>query len=191
MNSPSKLIAFWLVLVQCPFTLEASQSANYQLNQTVIGSIGDTRSGSSKLLRDSGGEPNVGQSFGKTYSIQAGFFNDYFLPPPTPTITSTPIRTFGGELMSADFVYAAPNPIRGSYGSIYFDLSGPAEVQLKIFTINGDLVISQHWFNLKAGTNNWVWNTANMANGVYLLWIKATSADGKSTTITKKIALIK
>lgn len=163
----------------------------YKLDRAVVNCAGNTYTGSGKMAFDSVGEANVGQSFGHSLSVQAGFFNDYFLPPPTPTITCTPIRSFGGEVINAAFVYAAPNPIRGTTADIYFDLAFPAEVTVKIFTTSNNLVLSKHWDSLSPGTNHWQWNTSGVANGVYLLWIKATGFNGKTTTVIKKLALVK
>jgi hypothetical protein len=169
----------------------ASQSEHFGINQSIVNSSGNTRTGSGKTLLDSLGEAQTGQSYGKQLSAQAGFFNDYFLPAPTPTVTCTPIRTFGGQIMSEHYVFAAPNPIRGTVGRLFFDIAESAEVTLKIFTVSNQLVLSQHWDSLLPGTNHWDWPCANMANGVYLLWIRAKGTDGKTTTITKKIALIR
>lgn len=194
----NKSILAAVLIHLCAGPLQAAQSSvNYRLDQLVISSTGNTQSAAGINLRDSSGEPSVGQIRSSRYSIQAGYFNDYFIPAPTPTITPTvtctptPIRNFGGEIISADYVYAAPNPIRGKRGIIHFDLAERAEVQLKVFTVNGDLVISQHWASLAAGANTWTWDTANLANGVYLLWISAKSETGKKTTLTKKLALVK
>ncbi|MCK5242797.1 hypothetical protein KAR34_10120 [bacterium] len=195
----------FIVIIFLPFSISAlaASSPNYDLNQTVINAFGNTYSGSGKKLHDSAGEGIVGQIFSATYSIQSGFFNTYYMlplsptPTPTITITATPtytptvIRGFGGEIMHKDWVYAAPNPIRGVIGKIYFNLAMPAEVELKIFTPQNQFVLSRHWDQLPAGTNMWQWNAANMANGVYLLYIKARNNEGKTTVIIKKIALIK
>jgi hypothetical protein len=155
------------------------------------------------------GEPLIGQTWGDAYSVQFGFFNDYFISLPTPTvtptltvtptmtitrtitITTTPLRYFDGEIIHEDWVYAAPNPIRGIRGNIVFNLAVPADVELKIFTPHNQEVLSRRWSSLPAGENRWVWDTANMANGVYILFIKAKSHDGKTTIIKKKVALIK
>jgi hypothetical protein len=169
----------------------AASSENYQINQSVINSAGNSYSGSAMLAYDSVGEALSGQTYGEIYSFQAGFFNDYFMPAPSPTVTPTVIRTFGGEILDERFVFAAPNPIRGIKGNIYFDLAERAEVWLKIYTPHNQLVISQHWDSLSPGTNRWIWNAANIANGVYIVYIKATGNNGKTTVIKKKIALIK
>ncbi len=186
------IFCVWAVIV--PGYLPASwavQSEHYQQHSFVVNSAGNTCSSSGKLVMNSVGETQVGQSFGSSFSIQSGYFNDYFLPAATPTVTCTPIRTFGDAIMSEHYVFAAPNPIRGVIAHLYYDVSEPAEVTLKIFTTSNNLVISQHWDNVPAGTNRWDWNAANMANGVYLLWIRARGADGKAATIIKKIALVK
>ena len=179
-----------LVFFHAPAARAAQQSEQYQLNQTIINAGGTTRASATQRLFDSQSEPVAGQTFGRQYSVQAGFFNDYFMPPPTPTITCTPIRTFGGEVLNSAFVFAAPNPMRGNAGNLCFDLAMESEVTLKIYTTANNLVISEHWDVLPAGTNHWVWNTSGMANGVYLLWIKAKGVNGKISTVIKKIALV-
>lgn len=180
-----------LFTVCCVFQVHAASSENYLIDQSVINSAGNTYTGAAMKAYDSVGEAMCGQIYGETYSIQTGFFNGYFLAPATPTVTPTVIRTFGNELMDAQYVFAAPNPIRGVKATIYFDLAQSAEVWVKVFTTNNQLVISQHWDTLSAGTNQWIWNAANIANGIYIVWIKAKSPDGKTTVIKKKIALIK
>ncbi len=81
--------------------------------------------------------------------------------------------------------------MRGSVGHIYYHLAEPADVELKIFTsVTHRLVISKSWTNVPAGKNHWDWNFSNMANGVYLLLIKASN-EHKSTKVIKNIAIIK
>lgn len=188
-------VLIFLLVWQQP--VHAMESANYRLEQSVINSSSNTYTAVGRQIYESVGEAVVIQSYGNLYSVQVGFFNDYFVakPTPTPTLiptpTSTIIRTFDGELIHKKYVYAAPNPIRGHKGNIYFDLATSAEVELKIYTPQSQLVLSQHWDSLPAGKNMWVWNTANMANGIYLLRLKARNSDGKTTVVIKKIALIK
>ncbi len=180
-----------LVLLSPATSAPAMQSENYLQRECVVDSAGNSYAGAGSRLYDCVGEALSGQSWGRNYSVQAGFFNDYYLPPPTPTITCTPIRSFGGEILSPEYVFAAPNPILGKQGYIHFDLAVPAEVWLHIYTPTNRLVISRHWDSLPAGTNQWVWETANLANGVYLLLIRGRGPDGKETRVVKKLALIK
>ncbi|MCD4813011.1 T9SS type A sorting domain-containing protein [bacterium] len=184
------------VLVFYPMTVFAAQSANYILKDSVVNSGGNTQSTASRSVLSSVGETIVGQIWGGTTSSQAGFFNDYFIAPPTPTVTPTvtvtmtPIREFGGELITKKWVYAAPNPIRGHIGHIYFHLSEPADVEIKVYTTSNQLVISKRWDMRPAGKNYWQWNMSNLANGVYIMRVKAKNGN-RTTIVKKKIALIK
>jgi hypothetical protein len=173
-----------------PVVLFADPTPTYTINQYVINAAGNTYSGTGRELYDSMGEAVVGSALGQQYKLTSGFFNEYFLLPPTPTITPTIIRTFDHAIMNENYIYAAPHPMRGHVGHIVFDISVSAEVTLKIYTITHQLVLSKQWDTLPAGTNRWDWENGNMANGVYLLWIKARGVDGRTTSITKKIALM-
>lgn len=174
-----------------PFPALAMESSQYRLDASVLNAASNTYTASGKQVYDSVAEPLVGQAYGRQYSVQAGFFNDYFLPAPTPTITCTPIRQFGGEILSEQYVYAAPNPIRGQRANIVYHLAERAEVEIKIFTITSQLVISKHWDSVPAGENHWYWNTSGIANGVYFLLVRAKGSQGRSTVIKKKIALVR
>lgn len=190
-------IVIAILLQHIPAVAEAMDSENFALNQSLFCAGGNTTTSTGKTIYPAIGEHCVGQSYSQTRSLQAGFFNEYFLLPPTPTVTPTitvtltPIRSFGGAILNKDFVYTAPSPIRGKTGRIFFDLAAPAEVWLTIYTLQQKLVLSRHWEGLPPGTNQWEWDTANMPNGVYFLQIKARDGEGKTTEVVKKIALIK
>lgn len=190
------MIMLALCCVALPSALYAAYSDLHGLEPVVVNAGGQTLSGNGRNLLDSIGESIIRQTWGQSFSIQAGFFNDYFVLPPTPTVTptvtatSTPIRGFGGELLSAEWVFAAPNPIRGNRANIVYHLAEPAEVEIKIFTTTSKLVISKHWDSVPAGENHWYWNTSGIANGVYFLLVKASGSQGRSTLIKKKIALV-
>lgn len=183
-----------------PALLHAAVSDLHRLEPVVVNAGGTTLTGlnpqnTPRALINSIGESVIKQTWGSVFSIQAGFFNDYFVLAPTPTVTptvtvtSTPIRGFGGELLSEEWVFAAPNPIRGNRANIVYHLAEPAEVEIKIYTTTSKLVISKHWDNMPAGENHWYWNTSGIANGVYFLLVKA-KGQGRSTLIKKKIALV-
>lgn len=183
-----------------PALLHAAVSDLHRLEPVVVNAGGTTLTGlnpqnTPRALINSIGESVIKQTWGSVFSIQAGFFNDYFVLAPTPTVTptvtvtSTPIRGFGGELLSEEWVFAAPNPIRGNRANIVYHLAEPAEVEIKIYTTTSKLVISKHWDSMPAGENHWYWNTSGIANGVYFLLVKA-KGQGRSTLIKKKIALV-
>lgn len=192
-----KLAIFILIYLGYSNILHAASSDLNRLEPVVVNAGGATLAGNSRNLLDSIGESIINQTWGQAFSFQAGFFNDYFLQPPTPTVTptvtvtSTPIRTFGGGLLSEEWVYAAPNPVRGNRANIVYHLAEPAEVEIKIFTTGSQLVISRKWDNAPAGENHWYWNTANIANGVYIMLVKARNHEGKTSRVVKKIALVK
>ncbi len=180
-----------LLIIAFPCLAQAgAQSEHYKLHSYVVNSAGTTHTAAGRQVFDTVGEAATGPQQGSGYAMQAGFFSDFYMPPPTPTITCTPIRTFGGEILSEGFVFAAPNPMRGNIGHIYFDLAMPAEVTMKIYTTTSNFVISKNWDNLPAGTNKWDWEMGNMSNGVYFLLITARSLNGKESRVTKKIAII-
>lgn len=197
---PSRIALLALTFLLVPALLQAAVSDQHRLEPVVVNAGGTTVTGvnpqgTPRALLDSIGEPIIKQTWGSVFSIQAGFFNDYFILAPTPTVTptvtvtSTPIRGFGGELLSEEWVFAAPNPIRGNRANIVYHLAESAEVEIKIYTTTSKLVISKHWDSVPAGENHWYWNTSGIANGVYFLLVKA-KGQGRSTLIKKKIALV-
>ena len=171
--------------------------AEHVVQPVVVNASGTTISGAGKNIINSVGESVIGQTWGEGFSIQTGFFNEYFILPPTPTVTptitvtSTPIRTFNGEIISKKWVYAAPNPIRGSIAHIYFHLARAADIEIKVYTTSSQLVISKRWDMKPAGKNYWRWHMSNLANGVYIMRVKAKGADGRTTIVKKKIVLVK
>ncbi len=209
MRSYSVILCSSILLLYMCTSVFAASSANYRVDEMIINAGGNTCTGANIKKIDCLGDLGIGQVWSETKSIQHGFFNDYFVTNPTPTVTptvtvtptltltrtitvtQTAIRYFTGEIMHKDWVYVAPNPIRGTRGNIVFDLAVAAKVELKIFTPQNQEVLSRRWDRLPAGRNRWIWNAANMANGVYILYFKATSNDGKTTVVKKKIALIK
>lgn len=199
MNWFRKIIIGFVLL--CPSLVMAMQSSNYIIDDSIINSGGTTSTSASfHLLRDALGEPIVGQCDDGISVIQSGYYNNFIVPLPTGTPTATasatatttvtPIRQFGGELIDEKWIYAAPHPVRGHTAHINIHLAEPADVEIKIYTTTNQLVLSENLDHLPAGRNYWDWNVSNLANGVYMVLIKAEN--GKITSIVKKkIAVIK
>ncbi|MCK5241731.1 T9SS type A sorting domain-containing protein [bacterium] len=118
------------------------------------------------------------------YQFKAGYLQ------PTPTATRTPIPDFDGRIISKKYIYAAPNPIRGHIANIVIFTNTPAEVSGKLFTTSNQEVLSFRR-NYGVGKHTERINMSNLANGVYLLLIKAKNNDGVEERVIKKIALIK
>lgn len=196
-----KKIVFGVILGLFSTSLAlAMQSSEYSLQSYVFNNSGNTQSAyhstENRINYSSVGETTAGQSYSNQYSMQTGFFNDYYFDKPTATasptmtVTATPIRDFGKELLDEQFVYPAPHPIRGPYANIYYHLSEPADVKIKIYTTTNRLVISKDFGSCPAGKNYWRWHVANLANGAYLMLIEAKNGN-KRTKLIKKIAIIK
>lgn len=199
----NKIIVWIIGLGLLTSILYAMSSENMMVEDQVINSAGEMSSGVNVDLSDSIGESAIGQMTSENLAIQAGFYKDYYVEVPTPTvtptstvtpiatITSTPILQFGGELIDEHYIYPAPHPIRGSHANIYYHLAEAADVvEIKVYTTTNRLVISKHWENVPAGKNYWQWHVANLANGAYLMLVKAKRGNKKSRVI-KKIAIIK
>ncbi len=115
------------------------------------------------------------------------------IPTPTPTITltctSTPVPGFDGRIISKKYIYAAPNPARGSHANIVIYTQQAADVSGILFTTSNQEVLSfRHHYS--AGKNVKRINISNLANGVYLLLVKAR-AGGVEERVIKKIAIVK
>ncbi|MCK5241268.1 T9SS type A sorting domain-containing protein [bacterium] len=117
------------------------------------------------------------------YQIKASHAN------PTATPTVTPIKNFDGNIISKKHIYAAPNPARGSHANIVIYTNQAADVSGILFTTSNQEVLSfrRHY---SAGKNVERINISNLANGVYLLLVKA-KAGGVEERVIKKIAIVK
>ncbi len=86
-----------------------------------------------------------------------------------------------------------PNPFQ-KHTDFTFELTQPAEVQIKIFTVAGRLIrtIDAGWMG--AGFNRIFWNGSDqdgddLANGVYLYKITATNPTGQAIVLEKVIVM--
>ncbi len=123
-------------------------------------------------------------------------------PAPTPVPTSTPVSNsaflsnapasgeFKGEIISPNYIYAAPNPVRGNYANIHVFCKQPSEVTIKIFTLlNRELKSVKRSFQI--GDNLEKINIGDLADGGYFLLVKARTDQGVEEKITAKIAITK
>ncbi|MCK5243262.1 T9SS type A sorting domain-containing protein [bacterium] len=110
---------------------------------------------------------------------------------PTPTPRPTALAGFDGRIISKKHIYAAPNPIRGHIANIVIFTQQAAEVSVKLFTTSNQEVLSFRRHYGSAGKHTEKVNMSNLANGVYLLLVKAGNADGVEERVIKKIALVK
>ncbi len=109
---------------------------------------------------------------------------------PTVTPTPTPLINFNGRIIDADYVYAAPNPTRGHFANIIIFTNESAHITAKLFTTTNREVLS-FTRDYSRGQHTERINTSNLANGVYLLLVKARNDSGTEEKVIKKIAIIK
>lgn len=83
-----------------------------------------------------------------------------------------------------------PNPFN-SGTQISFDLPENADVYLKIYSVNGEVVFEQTASNLSAGKHSFRFDGSQLATGVYLYQIHINSNNNKTMTAVKKMILLK
>ncbi len=121
----------------------AEQSEHFQM-RSVVASSGNTYTGSGKQIRDSAGEPVVGQSFGGKYSVQAGYFSDYFLPAPTATTTPTllPTATMVAPKTYLKVMHNQINPNRGEQALVRWTQPQSAPITITIYNMVGEKIVT-------------------------------------------------
>lgn len=124
--------------------------------------------------------------------ISATYTATYFVTQtPTPTITATPLNEFEGKLISKKYTYTAPNPIRGDHMKFVVHVKEAVEIKVKMYTTTNKFVLS---FDLNcSGPGKYEHReyVGNLANGAYLLLVKAKNSKGTTDRLIKKVALIK
>jgi flagellar hook assembly protein FlgD len=88
-----------------------------------------------------------------------------------------------------------PNPYK-DYVDIVFWLSVAAEVNVKIYTVSGEVVAEKAGVKGFPGNNSFRWDGRNSrgkhaASGVYIYRIEANSRDGQRTRVVGKLAAVK
>ncbi|HEX9654312.1 MAG TPA: T9SS type A sorting domain-containing protein [bacterium] len=95
-----------------------------------------------------------------------------------------------GELMPANLVYNYPNPTEGNLTTIRYRLNFPAQVQVRIFDLAGELVDELTGPGFSEIENEVTWPLQNIQSGVYLARVEA-AGEGRKDVVVFKIAVIK
>ena len=155
--------------------------AAYELNEAIINAAGNTLSGDTWELYNSIGEPIVGQNYGEVYSVQAGFFHDYFRPAPTPTPTSTQVITLAGDHHMKIF-NSKINPLKGEVARVRWRQSENGATTIRIYDMLGGLVKTlvsgEHFTSTQEHEVKWDGRTNSgrvVGSGVYIVHIKSGS----------------
>lgn len=109
----------------------------------------------------------------------------------TPTITSTPLSGFKGKLLDKKYTYFAPNPVLGDHFKFVVHVPRQCNLKCKLYTTSHRFVLG---FDIPCpgpGQYEHSEYVGNLANGVYLLLVKAESPDGTKERVIKKMALVK
>jgi hypothetical protein len=84
-----------------------------------------------------------------------------------------------------------PNPLDGDNTAITYELSAPAEVEIKIFSVSGRLVERLQGTGL-VGYNEVFWYPdLKIANGVYLVQATAKEDNGKKAKAREVLAIVR
>ncbi len=83
-----------------------------------------------------------------------------------------------------------PNPFNPTT-QINFALKVDSKVQLKVYNLLGQVVASEVYGNLNAGTHKYTFDGSNLTSGVYFYNISVEGVDGSRFSATKKMMLLK
>ncbi len=92
--------------------------------------------------------------------------------------------------MPANTAYNYPNPTEGNLTTIRYRLNFPAEVNIKIYDLAGELVDELAGTGFGQADNEVNWEVTNIESGVYLARVEAEGNGMKDVAIFK-IAVVK
>jgi hypothetical protein len=91
--------------------------------------------------------------------------------------------------LPSESVYAYPNPAARGPVAIRYYLGGPAQVELRVYDLAGNVVTKAEATGTGGFNNEWVWDASGVAPGVYFCRVAATSG-GQETVEFCKVAII-
>jgi hypothetical protein len=170
-------LALGLTAALLALVLAAPAAAQYQINESVIGSGGTDASGGSYQLLGTVGQPAIGVTAGGSYINEIGF---WYMPGWILTgieDEELPLRTFFGQNFPNPF-----NPVTIlSYG-----LATAAHVTIKVYDVSGREVRTLVDRDMEPGRYQATLDANGLAGGVY--FARMTAGDYIEN---KKLVLIK
>ncbi len=157
--------------------LAAPAAAQYQINESVIGSGGTDASGGSYQMLGTVGQPVIGVTAGGSYMNEIGF---WYMPDWTLTGVAEdelPLRTHFGQNFPNPF-----NPVT----TIAYSLATPAHVTIKVYDVSGREVRVLVDADMEPGRYSETLDAVGLAGGVY--FARMTADD---FTETMKLVLLK
>jgi len=96
------------------------------------------------------------------------------------------------SLLPADEIHAIPNPVVGNECLLYYALSTDAEVTAEVYDLKGRLVWSESENGNGLESGQFIlWDTSNVAPGVYVYRVHARADGDKTDSVVKKLAVLK
>lgn len=185
-DSDSIRLAFWAKMLnsgkQCKVML--SQTDTLRSSFTVeLGTVAPHDANWNEYLFDLSAYKNGGIHIGFLYNSSGGYIAVDDL---TITMPQTQSGVPGQVPESFTLLRNYPNPFNPAT-QIAFELSGPADVQLNIFDIQGDLLQTALDGKMASGSYRYAWDARDYPSGIYLY---SLVLDGK-TAETQKMVLVK
>ena len=105
------------------------------------------------------------------------------------TSTLLPMPPAGQDLLPAGSVYNYPNPNTAGYTMIRYYLRENARVQIRIFDLAGDQVAYFSGPGLGQQPNEVRWDLSDLASGVYLCRVEASSDQASQVRLIKILVI--
>ncbi len=166
-----------LAVVLSVLVFAAPAAAQYQINESVIGSGGTNAAGGSYQMLGTVGQPAIGVVAGGSYINEIGF---WYMPGWILTGVEDeelPLRTHFGQNFPNPF-----NPVT----TIAFGLAKPAHVTIKVYDVSGREVRTLVDADMEPGRYRETLDAVGLAGGVY--FARMTADD---FTETMKLVLLK
>ena len=166
-----------LVMLVAALVFAVPAAAQYQINESVIGSGGTDASGGSYQMLGTIGQPVIGITAGTSYTNEIGF---WYMPGWILTGVAEdelPLRTHFGQNFPNPF-----NPVT----TIAYSLAMPAHVTIRVYDVSGREVRTLVDTDMEPGRYSETLDAVGLAGGVY--FARMTADD---FTETMKLVLLK
>jgi len=152
-------------------------AAQYQINESVIGSGGTNAAGGSYQMLGTVGQPVIGVTAGASYTNEIGFWYMHGWTLTGVAEDELPLRTHFGQNFPNPF-----NPVT----TIAYSLATPARVTIKVYDVSGREVRVLVDADMEPGRYSETLDAVGLAGGVY--FARMTADD---FTETMKLVLLK
>ena len=172
-----KQLALVLAALLTALVLVVPAAAQYQINESVIGSGGTNATGGSYQMLGTIGQPVIGVTAGPSHTNEIGF---WYMPGWILTGVAAdelPLRTYFGQNFPNPF-----NPVT----TIGYSLATPGHVTIRVYDVSGREVTTLVDKGMDPGRYQVTLRADGLAGGVY--FARMTAGD---YTETKKLVLLK